>query len=81
VGNYQFVPLVREQLSLLCSLDILFLRPDVPGKAIQSSGDIDNRLKTLFDALRMPQNDTELGPYASPGEGEEPFYCLLEEIS
>jgi hypothetical protein len=35
-------------------LNILFLRADIPGKVVQS-GDIDNRLKTLFDALRMPQ--------------------------
>ena len=48
-GNaYNFVPLVRSELSLTCSLDILFLRPDVPGK-ILASGDIDNRMKTLFD--------------------------------
>jgi hypothetical protein len=77
-GNYRFVPLVREQFTLLCSLEILFLRADVPGGVVQS-GDIDNRLKTLFDALRMPQNDAEVGNYVVPEGGEDPFYCLLED--
>jgi hypothetical protein len=78
-GKYRFVPLVREQFTLTCSLDILFLRADVPGRLVQS-GDIDNRLKTIFDALRMPTNDSEMGDYAvGPDEGEDPFYCLLED--
>jgi hypothetical protein len=59
-GDYRFVPLVREELSLICSIHILFLRPDRPGSIIKS-GDIDNRLKTLFDAFRIPQNNDELG--------------------
>ena len=32
-GNYSFVPLVREQFKPFCSLDILFLRPNMPGSA------------------------------------------------
>ena len=37
--GHRFVPLVREDLGVLCSLDILFLRRDAPGSAIQA-GDI-----------------------------------------
>jgi len=74
VGKYRFVPLVREEFALTCSLNILFLRADIPGKVLQS-GDIDNRLKTLFDALRMPATDLEMAEYASgPADGEEPFF-------
>jgi hypothetical protein len=76
--GYRFIPLVRAELSLRCSLQILFLRPEKPGDLIKS-GDIDNRLKTLFDALRMPENIGELGSSSSPGEGEDPFFCLLED--
>jgi hypothetical protein len=47
---------------------------------VLSSGDIDNRIKTLFDALRMPQNEAELGGHHAQ-EGEDPFYCLLEDDS
>jgi hypothetical protein len=77
-GAYEFVPLVTKELSLLCGISILFLRPDPPGMLIRS-GDLDNRLKTLFDALRMPANKGELGPYDTPRDGEAPFYCLLED--
>ena len=78
LGKYKFVPLILEDTSLLCSLDVVFLRPEIPGKII-SSGDIDGRLKTIFDALTKPGNISELGSkYQEPEPGETPFYCLLE---
>jgi hypothetical protein len=77
-NGYQFVPLAGSNWHLHCSLSILFLRPDVPGGLLKSA-DIDNRLKTLFDALRMPANQSELGGYEVPGEDETPFFCLLED--
>lgn len=77
--GFRFVPLVREQLSLLCSIHILFLRPDRPGSIIRSA-DIDNRMKVLFDALRIPKNADELRG-AKPADGENPFFCLLEDDS
>jgi len=75
--GYRFVPLVRKEFSLLCSIDILFLRRDIPGSAIQA-GDIDNRVKTLIDALRKPDNANELKGNELPSQGEDPFFCLLE---
>lgn len=75
--GFNFVPLVTEELDLMCSLDILFLRPDRPGGAVWG-GDIDNRLKTLLDALRIPEAGEN---YSSrmPTEDEKPFYCLMED--
>ena len=78
-AGFQFFPLATRELSLLCGIHILFLRPDVPG-AVISSGDIDNRLKTIFDALRMPRDKAEAGGY-QPDAGEDPFFCLLEDDS
>jgi hypothetical protein len=75
--GYNFVPLVTVDLNLLCGLDILFLRDGHPGNAI-ASGDIDNRLKTLFDALRIPIAN-EGYSNRQPEEVEKPFYCLLED--
>jgi hypothetical protein len=49
--GYDFVPLVSSELRLVCTLDILLLRREEPGGVIQGGGDLDNRLKTLFDAL------------------------------
>jgi len=79
--GYRFVPLVRESASLLCSLDILFLRRDIPGSLIRA-GDIDNRIKTMIDALRRPRSQNELvGDDAKPGPDEDPFFVLLEDDS
>jgi hypothetical protein len=75
-NGYNFVPLVREDSYLLCSVRILFLRPDPPGSLIKS-GDIDNRLKTIFDALRLPSNKDECP--GEPTELEDPFFVLMED--
>jgi hypothetical protein len=75
-AGYNFVPLVREESNLMCSVKILMLRPDPPGRLV-TSGDIDNRLKTLFDSLRMPDTLDEVR--GGPAEDEKPFYVLLQD--
>jgi hypothetical protein len=76
----RFVPLISKQGGFTCSLDILFLRKHKPGSLIASGGDIDNRLKVLFDALKMPKVQSDLG--GLPLETDEnPFFCLLEDDS
>jgi hypothetical protein len=78
-NNYNFVPLVTRDLGVsFCGIEILFLRPDPPGSILTKS-DIDNRLKTLFDALRMTNGKAELGGCDVPGPDENPFFCLLED--
>lgn len=79
--GYRFVPLVREKISLVCSLNILFLRRDFPGGVITSAGDIDNRIKTVIDALRKPQSPNELVGHERPSADEDPFFCLMEDDS
>jgi len=76
--GFRFLPLITKDRVEACSLDITFLRRDNPGNLIRSGGDIDNRLKVLFDGLRMADTVAELGG-ATPGPGEDPFYCLLED--
>jgi hypothetical protein len=77
--GFRFLPLMHDYFgSLACGLDILFLRRDQPGDLIKHGGDIDNRIKVLFDALRMPQDAQELTEQ-KPGEGEDPFFCLLQD--
>jgi hypothetical protein len=58
--------------------NITILRPEPPGAIITQSGDIDNRLKTLFDGLKIPTIG-ELPSGDGPMSGETPFYCLLED--
>ena len=80
--GYNWLPLVNEQMGIACSLDILFLRRDAPGKIIASGGgDIDNRIKVLFDALRMPKYADEVEGYAREQNEDEFFFCLLEDDS
>lgn len=76
--GYRFLPLVREQWSLHCSLSILFLRRDIPGSVIHA-GDLDNRVKTVIDSLRRPRNANELIGNETPADGEDPFYVLMED--
>jgi hypothetical protein len=79
-NGYRFVPLVLPELRLLCGVEVLFLRPSAPGGVLRSA-DLDNRLKTLFDALRMPQSPQELAGNQVPGEGEDPFFVLTSDDS
>jgi hypothetical protein len=76
-NGYSFVPLVTRDLSLRCAMDILFLRPEDPN-LFSERGDLDARLKTIFDALRMPANLNEAGG-VGPAENEHPFFLLLED--
>jgi hypothetical protein len=78
VGGIHFLPLVRTSLSLICDLDIQFLRKGEPGELIQRGGDMDNRVKTLFDALRMPKSD-EMQFCEDRQTLPHPVHCLLED--
>jgi len=78
LNGFRFMPLSRNDWNLRCSLDVLFLRREKPGRIFMKNGDIDNRLKTLFDALRMPHNGQEIGTQV-PGQDEDPFYVLLQD--
>jgi len=77
---FRFVPLVTESLNLVCTLDILFLRREAPGSLVNNKGDTDNRIKTLFDALRYPGEPNELDGIVPQGVDETNlFFCLLED--
>jgi hypothetical protein len=74
--QHKFVPLVRETLALRCGLKINFMRKEEPGRLYQG-GDLDNRLKTLFDALAVPNMDQTIDDPTAP----DPIYCLMEDDS
>jgi len=50
----------------------------IPCDLILQGGNIDNRIKTLLDALRIPNDCNEID--SAPEEGEDPFFCLLQKI-
>jgi hypothetical protein len=72
-----FKPLVRNRFLLHCGLKVLFLRRESPG-GIYNAGDIDGRVKTLLDALAMPQHREQM---VSDPDAPSPFLCLLEDDS
>jgi hypothetical protein len=79
--GFTFAPLVSERIAMVAELSIRMLWPQPPGAIITSGGDIDNRLKTLLDALKMPSEITALPPATVSADGESPFFCLLEDDS
>ena len=84
-GGYLFTPVVTTRLNLIAHLDILFLRPGNPGSLITHGGDIDNRLKTLFDALQIPDANpiASAPPSADQARapwGAAPAFCVLAWI-
>lgn len=59
-------------------LNITMFRPGAPGQIMDSGGDIDNRLKTLFDALQPPNSGlTKL--CERTGTDPDPVICLLAD--
>lgn len=78
-GGIDFIPLVCQSLALVAELDIKVLVPGSdPGDLIKD-GDIDNRIKTLLDGLRMPRNKQELPSSWAPDATETPFFALLQD--
>ena len=78
VGPFNFVPVVNQRLYMVAELKVTLLRPEPPGAIITQGGDIDNRLKTLFDALKVPE-ESALPVGSHPESDEDPFHCLLED--
>jgi hypothetical protein len=77
IGSKKYAPLIATHLA--AELDIVLLRQQVKGQLIGQGGDIDNRLKTLFDGLRMPSKGEvqQLGDLVA--RDEDPLHCLLED--
>jgi hypothetical protein len=73
-----FAPLVTQNNNLTCELSILLLRQQAPGQLIGEGGDIDNRVKTLLDALRLPSTAEaqQSNVQALPAD---PIHCLLQD--
>jgi hypothetical protein len=76
---FVFVPLISAEMYVVCDISVVLMRPEPPGSLITSGGDMDNRLKTLFDAMTMPRHANAM-PKTGPQADETPhFFCLLED--
>lgn len=76
IGDFVFVPLITKNLSLEAALHFHILRPSTFKGQI---ADPDNVVKILIDSLKIPQEKGELPISASPGQGEEPFFVLMQD--
>ena len=74
VGGIDWNPIITPKLKLIAELDIQMLHPEIIGVP---RSDIDNRIKTLFDGLRCPQNEHEIGQNVPRDAG--PIYTLLDD--
>jgi hypothetical protein len=78
-GPIRYAPLVTKVLNLYAELAVLMFRPQPRGHLITDGGDVDNRLKTLLDALRIPRGTPKTPNRQVPAGGV--FYCLLQDDS
>jgi hypothetical protein len=76
IDGRRFFPLIRPALKLKCGLQIQMLLNHAVASVVTKSGDLDNRLKTLFDGLRCPAGSQEIKQYAAADIAR---YCLLED--
>ncbi len=77
--GFTFATVVHHSVALVAELQVLLLRPEAPGAIVTQGGDIDNRIKTLLDALKAPIEPNAIPPGDEPQPGEEPFHVLLED--
>jgi hypothetical protein len=76
--GFEFIPLITTTLHLRAELDVLLLAANLPGNVIRQGGEIDARLKTLFDALSMPAHVQQV-PNNPDVESDKLVFCLLED--
>ena len=76
VGKFEFIPCISTTLNMRTELQIRILSSQNPGDLLRGS-DIDNRLKTLLDALSIPSEQQI--PDDANAETDGRVFCLLED--
>ncbi len=78
-GIQRFYFLISENLKTVVDLDITLLVPHKSGSLVNNGGDIDNRIKTLLDALRVPRTLDEIPKSQNVENADAEVFCLLED--
>ncbi len=76
VGDVTYIPCISTRLQMRAELQIHLLSAALPGGLVQC-GDIDNRLKTLLDALSIPK--PQQVPKNPETDSDGQMFCLLED--
>ena len=74
IGGIDWNPIITPNLNLLAEIEIQLLHPEIVGVA---RSDVDNRVKTILDGLRCPQNEHEVGENTPKNMGT--IYTLLDD--
>jgi hypothetical protein len=74
-----FSPLISRKNHLMCELDITLLRQQASGQVLDEGGEIDNRLKTLFEALQKPSTEEAQTAATTKRADDDPIHCLLQD--
>ena len=75
-GGFEYIPYISTKLDLRAELRIRLLSSSMPGGLVHS-GDIDNRLQTLLDALSVPS--AQQVPDNADADPDGRVFCLLED--
>ncbi|MBN9425872.1 MAG: hypothetical protein J0H09_05140 [Burkholderiales bacterium] len=78
-GLKRYRCLVSEKLDVAIDLQITILVPNKDAAAVREGGDLDNRLKTLFDALRAPAQPNEIPDTDEFDYAGEGMFCLMRD--
>jgi len=80
--GHNFVPLVTGVRESHCHLSLRFYRRTEDEGILFDGGDIDNRLKTFFDALQVPQSSEQIPPSSRNPKGDSnewpTIFCLVD---
>ena len=79
VGGVKFFPIITPELDLLAEIDVQIMHPEILDTP---HADIDNRMKTLLDALKRPQNANEVAEATQKevhGKKDNTIYTLLDD--
>jgi hypothetical protein len=80
VDGHAFCAIARARFKVRCGLKIDLLVNHEPGSVITKAGDLDNRLKTLIDGLRVPAGRQEIKTFTSSEKlAADKYVCLLED--
>ena len=80
VGGRFFLPMAIKSLTFRCEVDILILSPSRDLGIIRNA-DIDNRVKTLIDALRLPTQRSEVSQVICENTVDHPVYVCWRTIA
>ena len=70
--------MITERSHYGCAINVLFLRRDTANTPLLHQGDLDNRIKGLFDALKMPKESGEIQDVPQAAD-MNPCFCLVKD--